>query len=55
MRPYHSDLGENALHRDAILPAYRSSNSSGTSNSLPLKRFYHQFLRKSLTLRKRKQ
>src|SRR6266436_10304836 len=46
MRPYQSDLGENALLRDAILPANRSSNRSRTSNSLPLqlKRFHHQFL-----------
>jgi hypothetical protein len=48
MRPYQSDLGENALSRDAILPAYRLSNGSRTSNSLPLKRFYHQFLEKRL-------
>jgi hypothetical protein len=48
MRPYQSDLGENALLNDAILPAYRLSNGSRTSNSLPLKRFYHQFLEKRL-------
>ena len=44
MRPYQSDLRENALLSDAILPAYRSSNGSRTSNSLPIKRFHHQFL-----------
>jgi hypothetical protein len=44
MRPYQSDLGENALLRDAILPAYGSSNGSRTSNSFPLKRFRQQFL-----------
>ena len=48
MRPYQSDLGENALLRDAIVPAYRSSNGSRTSNSLPLKRFHHQLLEKAL-------
>src|SRR5258708_38430362 len=42
--PYQSDLRENALLSDAILPAYRSSNGSRTSNSLPIKRFHHQFL-----------
>jgi hypothetical protein len=30
MRPYQSDLGENALLSDAILPGYSSSNGSRT-------------------------
>ena len=42
MRPYQSDLRENALLSDAILPAYRSSNGSRTSNSLPIKRFHQR-------------